>query len=88
MRLQGIVTSVEADKIVVRLPGNKKITVRRNDTDRWEQNPTTPWHIIAVPGFDDPLPRGVRPSGPQREILGMEVEVSTDSVGIVRVSAE
>jgi hypothetical protein len=80
MRLTGTVSKVEQDKIVVRLPGNRCITVRRNDTDRWEKNPNTPWHIIDVPGFDG-WP------GPQREILGLEVEVSTDSPGIVRVSA-
>jgi hypothetical protein len=79
MRLQGTITSVEQDKIIVRLPGNKQITVRRNDTDRWEKNPNTPWHIIDVPGFDDC-------SGPRREILGMTVEVSTDCAGIVRVA--
>jgi hypothetical protein len=86
MRLTGTVSKVEPDKIVVQFPNYKCITVRRNDTDRWEKNPLTVWHVIAIHGFDDPLPRGVQPSGAQRDILGMAVEVSTDLAGIVRVS--
>jgi hypothetical protein len=81
MRLQGTVTNVEPDKIVVQLPNYKCVTVRRNDTDRWQKNSLTVWHVIAIRDFDERWNPAAR-----RDILGMQVEVSTDHAGIVRVA--
>ena len=63
----GTVARVGPDKVYIRLAGGRTVTVKRNDDEAWERNPTRPPHVIFIPDFDC-----------GRDIVGLKVEVDTD----------